>query len=64
MCFVKTPSVPNIQPEIVERKQADASVTKNSQNQNKKSGFAQNVKTSAFGLTDEAVTGKNTLLGE
>ena len=65
MCFKKSPSIPVVEPQVVERKQADASLTKNSQiEKNNKSAFAENLRTSAYGLTDYAQTEKNTLLGE
>lgn len=72
MCFVKSSKSSAAQvaaqvapePEVI-RKQANASLTKNkSVEQGKRSGYAQNIKTSALGLTDTAQTTKNTLLGE
>ena len=66
MCFSKSePSVAVVEPkEPVVRHEADASLTKNSQNSNSKSGFSQNIKTTAFGLEENAKTDKKTLLGE
>ncbi len=66
MCFIKSssPSVPAVaEPEPVVRHQADASATKTSKTQSA-SGYEQNIKTSAVGLTDTANTEKKTLLGE
>lgn len=65
MCFVSSSGSADIpkEPEV-ERKQADASLTKNSLNANSNRGYRQNIKTSAIGLTDEANTGKSVLLGE
>ena len=64
MCFVKSSSPKVVEePEII-RKQADASLTKNSINTNANRGYQQNVRTTAYGLTDAANTEKNTLLGE
>ena len=65
MCFAKSsPSTPAVEPqEPVVQHQANASITKNSQN-NKKSGFSENVKTSIFGLEEQANTSRKTLLGE
>ena len=65
MCFVKSSSVPKVvEQEPVVRQQADASLTKNSQNNQDKSGYMQNIRTSALGLVNEANTSKKTLLGE
>ncbi|MBR5303659.1 MAG: hypothetical protein IKU37_02400 [Candidatus Gastranaerophilales bacterium] len=66
MCFAKSaPVVPVVKPQDpVIRHEADASLTKNSQNNELASGFKQNIKTSALGLEDEANTAKKTLLGE
>ena len=65
MCFIKN-STPAVQPieETVQRHQADADVTKNSQNNTAKGGFNQNLKTTPFGLEDTTQTNKKTLLGE
>ncbi len=68
MCFVKSKPVEAapaaVEPQdIVQRKEADASLTKTSQMGEKK-GFSQNIKTSALGLQDEAQTGQKRLLGE
>ena len=64
MCFVKSSAPVVEQQEPVVRKEADASLTKNSNKKLASSGFAQNIKTSAFGLEDEAKVSKKTLLGE
>ena len=68
MCFIKssganvaaasTPQAP------VERHEANASITKNSQNDNSPKGYLQNLKTTPMGLSDIADTEKKTLLGE
>lgn len=64
MCFIKSSkAAPVVEEPEIERKQADASLTKNSQN-NTNRGYKQNIRTSAYGLTDSALTEKNTLLGE
>lgn len=64
MCFIKksSPAVVQQKQEPVERHQADASVTKLSNNEVQ--GYKQNIKTSAIGLTDDAKIQKKTLLGE
>ena len=66
MCFIKSSAPTIAQPikETVKRQQADADVTKNSQNNTLKSGFEQNLKTTPLGLEDTAKTDKKTLLGE
>ncbi len=67
MCFIKSssPSVPEaVSQDIVQRKEADASLTKNSNSNREASTFKQNLKTSAFGVEDETNTNKKTLLGE
>jgi len=69
MCFAKSaPSAPPPAPVVVQepvvRKSADASITKNSQDNRNKGAFLQNVKTDVFGLDDNAKTQKKTLLGE
>ena len=66
MCFAKsTPKVSVVEPQDpVIRHEADASVTKNSQNINSNGGFNQNVKTTALGLEDGLYINKKTLLGE
>ena len=66
MCFAKSsPTIPVAEPQDpVVRHEADASITKNSQNNNLKGSFRQNIKTSALGLEDTANTYKKTLLGE
>ena len=66
MCFIKKASMPVLPKTVesvpVERHQADASVTKFSNNEAQ--GYKQNIKTSIIGLTDEANVKKKTLLGE
>lgn len=65
MCFVKSSKpAPTVQEPEIDRKQADASLTKNSQISNTNRGYGQNIKTSAYGLSDMAKTERNTLLGE
>ena len=65
MCFVKSaPVVPVVEQPKVERHQADASLTKNSANDNEPKGYLQNLKTTPVGLEDYAKTDKKTLLGE
>lgn len=65
MCFVKSSSLPKtVVEEPVVQTQADASLTKNSQNNQEKSGYKQNIRTSALGLENEANVVKKTLLGE
>ena len=64
MCFVKSSSPKIVEEPEVERKQANASLTKNSINTTSNRGYQQNIRTSAYGLTDMANTEKNTLLGE
>ena len=68
MCFIKSSGVSvsasSPQPDPVERHEANASITKNSQNENSPKGYLQNIKTSPVGLTDIADTEKKTLLGE
>lgn len=70
MCFVKSKAAevaPVVnepqQQDIVQRKEADASLTKTSQIEEKR-GFAQNIKTSALGLQDDASVSQKRLLGE
>ncbi len=68
MCFVKssTPAVTPVTdpaPEPVVRHQADASATKNS-DRNQIEGYNQNLKTSPYGIEEEAKTSKKTLLGD
>lgn len=65
MCITKSPStIPEIESEKVIRKEANAQLTKNSQNKEKLNSYANNLKTSPVGLTDIATTDKKTLLGE
>ena len=68
MCFVKTstPSIPkeSIQEDTVKIHEADADLTKNSQNNKELSAYKQNVKTSMLGLEDVTSDKKKTLLGE
>lgn len=65
-----SPSIPKTtvkkQPEIATPTMADAEVTKASDNvrKNAKKGANQDIKTTARGLGDEAVTKKKSLLGE
>ena len=65
MCFVKSSSLPKtvIEDPVVQQ-QANANLTKNSQNNQEKSGYQQNIRTSALGLENDANTVKKTLLGE
>ncbi len=66
MCFIqKSPkvSVPEVE-EKVQRHEADASLTKKSQDINSKKGFSQNIKTSPTGLETIENNNKKTLLGE
>ena len=68
MCFIKSKvKTPKVQKKTVEktvvRHQADAELTKLSPDDNK-TGYKQNIRTSVIGLSDDAVTGKKTLLGE
>ena len=64
MCFTKSAPVIVTQPkDPVVQHEADASLTKNSKSQ-LSHGFNENVKTSAFGLDEQAKTQKKTLLGE
>ena len=64
MCFTKTPSVSKQEQEKVVRKEANADLTKNSQNKENIGSYANSFKTSPIGLTDNAITQKKTLLGE
>ena len=48
----------------VERHQADASITKNSQNTTSSKGMDKAIKTTPMGLMDDANIKKKTLLGE
>jgi hypothetical protein len=64
MCFIKSSKgAVAVKQDPVIRHEADASVTKNSAN-NLNSGYKENLRTSAIGLTDEANVNKKTLLGE
>ena len=67
MCFVKSSNVEaqvaQPEPEVVERHQADASLTKTTPSQNAR-GLKENIKTTPLGLVDDAQTEKKTLLGE
>ena len=66
MCFTKSANVvpmPVVKNDPVIRQEADALVTKNS-NSNISQGFKENLKTSVFGLDEEAKISKKTLLGE
>ena len=53
-----------VEEKVVERKTADASITKNSQNNTKQQGVSQNLKTASQGLVDNPDVTKKTLLGE
>ena len=66
MCFAKSTPVAPVaqQQDPVVRHEANASITKNSQNHDLKSSFKQNIKTTALGLEDIVNTDKKTLLGE
>lgn len=67
MCFVKSPKISEpevVEQDMVQRHQADASLTKSVSQNRIGSGFAQNVKTSPLGLSNEANVQKKTLLGE
>lgn len=65
MCFAKSAPAVVVEPQDpVIRHEADAALTKNSQNTNSAAGFKQNIKTSAIGIDDEAKTARKTLLGE
>ena len=68
MCFAKSGSSGNIAPvepkEPVIRHEANASITKNSKEDRNKGAFLQNVKTSNFGIDEQANITKKTLLGE
>ena len=68
MCFIKSSGASVVATSVpqdpVERHEANASITKNSQNENSPKGYLQNIKTSPVGLTDAADTEKKTLLGE
>ena len=66
MCFVKktTPTIVEEVSEPVIQKEADAQLTKNSQNNSKQQGYSQNIRTSALGLEDKQTGTKKTLLGE
>ena len=67
MCFVKSgsssaPAV--VEPQPVIRHEADAELTKNTQEKRNKSAFLENIKTSAQGIDDYANVKRKTLLGE
>ena len=65
MCFTKSaPSVVAKQEDPVVQHQANASLTKNSKSDSLSQGFNQNIKTSPFGLDEQANSQKKTLLGE
>lgn len=73
MCFIKTPKISRyvaaetktIAQDPIERKEAVAASTKNSQIEaGRRAGYMQNIKTSTTGLEDEAQISKKTLLGE
>ena len=63
MCFTKSsPTIVAPQDPVVQH-EANASLTKNSKS-SLTNGFKENIKTSAFGLDEQAKTQKKTLLGE
>ena len=65
MCFKKSVSiVPVAQPDPVIRKEANASITKNSKTSLTSDGFKENIKTSPLGIEENPKTQKKTLLGE
>ena len=65
MCFTKSSPSVQIEPkDPVVQHEANASLTKNSKSSLNNSGFKENIKTSAFGLEEQAKTQKKTLLGE
>lgn len=65
MCFTKSsPSVEVKPQDPVVRHEANADLTKNSKTNLNSSAFKENIKTSAFGLEEQAKTQKKTLLGE
>ena len=65
MCFTKSaPSIQVQSKDSVVRHEANADLTKNSKTSSVYQGFRENVKTSAFGLEEQARTQKKTLLGE
>ncbi|MBR1617089.1 hypothetical protein IJ670_02955 [bacterium] len=68
MCFIRSSSA-DISTTVskkdnVERHQADASLTKNSQNESNKASYSRNFKTTPQGLTQDAPVQKKMLLGE
>ena len=65
MCFTKSsPSVEVKPQDPVIRHEANADLTKNSKTSSAYQAFRENIKTSAFGLEEQANTQKKTLLGE
>ena len=65
MCFTKSAPSIQMQPkDTVVRHEANAELTKNSKTSSAFQGFRENIKTSAFGLEEQARTQKKTLLGE
>lgn len=65
MCFTKSsPSVQVKPQDPVVRHEANADLTKNSKISSSSSAFRENIKTTAFGLDEQARTQKKTLLGE
>ena len=66
MCFAKsTPKIAPVEPQDpVVRHEANAQLTKNTTQKDNRSAFAQNIKTTALGLEEQANTKKKTLLGE
>lgn len=67
MCFVKSQSIrendESALENLVSRKEADASLTKNT-SATQQGSYEQNIRTSAIGLKDEAKVNRKTLLGE
>ncbi len=65
MCFTKSSRIVQVKPQDpIIRQEADASLTKNSKSSLNSSSYKENIKTSAFGLEEQAKTQKKTLLGE
>lgn len=65
MCFSKSPKIQTqVESEKIDRKEANASLTKNSQNLQNQNSYLNNLKTTPIGLQDNVATEKKTLLGE
>ena len=65
MCFTKSSPSVEVEPQDpVIRHEANADLTKNSKTSSAYQGFRENIKTSAFGIEEQANTQKKTLLGE